>query len=114
MEKREILVLGTPYTIAITDQNEDKSLFELDGYCDYSSKRIVIKDFNNVTGAKASDFPHVHANLVLRHEIIHAFLYESGLSNYRSDETLIDWLAIQFPKMATLFSTVEINLEPKE
>lgn len=49
----------------------------------------------------------------LRHEIIHAFLAESGLqSNYEHykqfghEETIVDWFAIQFPKMIKAFESV--------
>ena len=41
---------------------------------------------------------------ILRHEIIHAFLYESGLDinshdidQWARDEEMVDWMAIQFP-----------------
>ena len=43
---------------------------------------------------------------VLRHEIIHAFLYESGLScnsqettAWAANEEMVDWFAIQGPKI---------------
>ena len=40
---------------------------------------------------------------VLRHEIIHAFFFESGLDTYCNNEELVDWLAIQVPKMIDVF-----------
>jgi hypothetical protein len=48
---------------------------------------------------------------VLRHEIIHAFLHESGLSGnslqyegaWSQCEEMVDWIAIQFPKMLRAF-----------
>ena len=58
-------------------------------------------DINNVSDLSVYD------NNVLRHEIIHAFLYESGLRNYSADETLVDWLAAQFPKMFAAFENAE-------
>lgn len=48
----------------------------------------------------------------MRHEIIHAFLFESGLSEnfthpeYGHDETYVDWIASQFPKMCEVFKEV--------
>lgn len=43
---------------------------------------------------------------VLRHEIVHAFLYESGLWQnaygskcWAKNEEMIDWMAIQIPKI---------------
>ena len=50
---------------------------------------------------------------VLRHEIIHAFLLESGLQEnfthpeYGHDETFIDWIAVQFPKILKAFKAAD-------
>lgn len=47
---------------------------------------------------------------VLRHEIVHAFLYESGLDGstwkthgWAVNEEMVDWIAIQFPKILKAF-----------
>ena len=90
-------ILGTKYEIVRKKREDDPKLVENDGYCDPTSKIIVIvdgytPDINNVSDLSVYD------NNVLRHEIIHAFLHESGLRNYSADETLVDWLAVQFPK----------------
>ena len=52
-------------------------------------------------------------NKQLRHEIIHAFLSESGLqSNFEHctkfghEETMIDWIAVQFPKIYEVYKEV--------
>ena len=44
----------------------------------------------------------------LRHELVHAFLYESGLfnntnSDWAKNEEVVDWIAIQFEKMLKVF-----------
>lgn len=52
----------------------------------------------------------------LRHELIHAFLYESGLSAssmysnavWAENEEMVDWFAIQCPKIFTLFSELDL------
>ena len=51
---------------------------------------------------------------VLRHEIIHAFLYESGMWNnsgstncWGMDETITDWIAIQSPKLFRAFKEAD-------
>ncbi len=43
----------------------------------------------------------------LRHEVIHAFFSESGLDDYSSNEELVNWIAIQFPKMLQVFKEIE-------
>lgn len=45
----------------------------------------------------------------LRHEIIHAFATESGLtcdSEWGMNEEMTDWIAHQFPKMLAAFQAV--------
>lgn len=99
-------ILGTEYTITECSENEDTLLEKADGYCDKTTKKIVIvkKPEDNELG----DW-EVHRKKIMRHEIIHAFLFESGLhENFRHeewghDETYIDFVAIQFPKMQNAF-----------
>lgn len=54
-------------------------------------------------------------NQTLRHEIIHAFLFASGLGfnfEHRSighEETIIDWYALQYPKIKKLYRELDIE-----
>ena len=59
-------------------------------------------------GAKA-DLMH-YQRKVIRHELTHALLFESGLSNdssWAENEEVVDWIAIQFPKMIKAFEEVD-------
>lgn len=100
-------ILGTEYTINERTAVEDDYLINCDGYCDKTTKQIVIKAENGDLG----DFD-IYKKKVYRHEIIHAFLYESGLSEnfehktWGHEETMIDWIAYQFPKMIKAFEQV--------
>ena len=103
----KINVLGTKYTIEERTEHEDEFLKKFDGYCDKTSKRIVIV---KEKADSELDNWRVYRNQCLRHEIIHAFMIESGLQNdwqhpneFGHDETTIDWIAIQFPKMLKAF-----------
>ncbi len=100
---KTVNILGTEYTISEKDESEDKLLKECDGYCDKTTKEIVIMKIS-------SDNCNIHNSewyrkKVLRHEIVHAFLFESGLhectnkSEDTHDEQMVDWIAIQFPKI---------------
>lgn len=103
-------ILGTEYTIENMTSSACKALEECAGFCDKTSKRIVInkKDEN----CDLDNFEE-YRKKVLRHEIIHAFLFESGLhENFRHnewghDETTIDWIAVQFPKMLKAFKEAD-------
>lgn len=97
-------ILGTDYTIEERSKTEDSYLENCDGYCDKTTKLIVVGTDN--TDLENFD---VYRKKVMRHEIIHAFLYESGLhENFKHeqwghDETMVDWIAVQFPKIYKVF-----------
>ncbi len=52
---------------------------------------------------------------IIRHEIIHAFMFESGLGfnfehkPFGQDETMIDWFAMQYPKIKIIFRLLDIE-----
>ena len=107
MEQQKINILGTEYNILYMNDEECPKLKDCDGYCDTSVKKIVIRNLDN-----ERDDPNSKEDLdeytrkVTRHEIIHAMFYESGLSvnsGYENDETLVDWIAIQAPKILEIF-----------
>lgn len=102
----QINILGTPYTIIEADRAEDEFLNDCDGYCDKTSKKIVI---TKETKENELENFGLYRNKIMRHEIIHAFLFESGLhENWQHqqghDETYVDWIAAQFPKLQKCFA----------
>lgn len=102
----KIDVLGTEYTIQEKAIDEDVLLANSDGYCDKTAHQIVIAAKDD--DCDLSDFK-AYQRKVLRHELIHAFLFESGLhENWEHkpsghDETYVDWIATQFPKLVRAF-----------
>lgn len=112
-EKRKINVLGTDYTVIIIARENEKRLEESDGFCDKTSKEIMIADFER----EEYDISDIewYRKKVIRHEIIHAFLFESGLhENFENhqwggvDESIVDWIAIQFPKIQKVYEELEV------
>jgi hypothetical protein len=99
-------ILGTDYTIYTRTNAEDKYLKDRAGYCDDTSKIIVVC---SKTEENTLDNFEVYYKETLRHEIVHAFMSESGLSNswthqkYGQEETVVDWIAIQAPKLFKAF-----------
>lgn len=96
-------VLGTDYIIKETNKVADTNLETCDGYCDTSTKNIVIDTFKDSPGS-LGDLDS-YRNKVVRHELTHAFLHESGLdcNSWAKDEEVVDWIAIQFPKLLKAF-----------
>ena len=103
--------MGTEYTIGYHKRADDKFLSDRDGYCDKTSRTIVVSmaDEDN----ELDDYD-VYSKTILRHEIIHAFLFESGLHEnfmhpeHGHDETYVDWIAIQFPKILKVYEQLKI------
>lgn len=108
-------ILGTEYTIKTEINRKNELRLETrDAFTDISTKEIIIAYFeiNPENDLKNIEY---HKNKVLRHEIIHAFLYESGLwinsnlnENWAMNEEMVDWLAIQYPKIHKIFEELDI------
>ena len=112
---KKVKILGTDYKLQTNvPVTKDKDLADRFGYCSFIDHRIVVADLNGVEGW-ADETEDVKASLIkttLRHEIIHAFLYESGLygssnsvGQWALNEEMVDYFAIQFPKMVEVFKT---------
>lgn len=104
----KVNILGTKYRIIIATNEEKPKLNECDGYIDQTIKEIVVGKFEKCL-MSVEDL-QTHTKNVMRHEIIHAFLYESGLwvnsgnvENWGQSEEITDWIALQFPKILKAF-----------
>ena len=114
----KVKILGTEYTIIVKNYDEDK-VFEkrsIIGYSDDLSKQIVIADAKTFPNWEEETEANIEAcnKETLRHEIVHAFFHESGLKDcsnkwggaWAKNEEMVDWIAIQFPKMYEVFKEV--------
>ena len=91
----KVNILGTTYTIKKSNAKKDSNLVKADGYMDATTKTIVLADLENETNEYNSlDNMQNYADKVLRHELTHAFLFESGLACYWNDEKIVDWIAV--------------------
>lgn len=104
----KINILGTQYNIKIGNESEYPKLKENYGYCDPTTKEIVVSNFKSEKeNLNSVDNLEYFKAKVLRHEIIHAAFYESGLSecsDFANNEELVDWIALQFPKLQGIFA----------
>lgn len=104
-------ILGTPYEVIKQELPEvDKVLADKWGYTDWTERKIVLDC--RLDDVELRD-KHAMINKVLRHEIVHAFFLESGLREcsgstdcWGEDETIVDWIAIQGPKIYEAWRTV--------
>lgn len=102
----KVNILGIDYEIKIKKRKDDVDLATNDGYCDKTSKEIVIVAVNSTNSNLAN--PEWYYRKVLRHEIVHAFLIESGLQEAVEwdEELLVDYFACQGEKIYKAWKSV--------
>ena len=111
--KKRVTILGQKYDVYLdVPEYKDKDLIGRFGYRTPTMQRIVTVDLNTVEGwkDKTTYSKLVQSKATLRHEIIHAFLYESGLwgsslasESWALNEEMVDWIANEFPKILKVF-----------
>lgn len=99
----KVNVLGSEWAVIDSKPSRHPMLKNCDGYCDHSVRQIII-DSPLRAGRDDVDIlaPEVSDKRIRRHELIHAFLFESGLaddSGWAVNEAMVDYFARQFPKM---------------
>lgn len=110
----KVNILGTDYEIITKPRDSDIRLKEVDGYCDGYTKQIVVSDLKEYD-ADPEETISITKKQIIRHEIVHAFLDESGLnydanawgSAWSKNEEMVDWIAWQFPKMLKVFQEAD-------
>lgn len=97
----KINILGTEYEISISSKPEER---DADGLCVPYSKRLIISPPDSITDELETNKGKGKAfKEAIRHEVIHAFFFESGLPELYANEEVVNWIAIQFPKMQRIF-----------
>ncbi len=93
----KIDVLGTEYDVIVKNENDYSGLIGANGLALVYEKEIYIESdlFKN------DESNHIdYTKKVILHELVHAFFHESGLQEYCEDEKLVNWIALQMPKIA--------------
>ena len=106
----KINVLGTPYTIHRNSKCKEFETLDIDGLTDFTTKEIEIAEMKDEVG-KVRNMKDYEAK-VIRHELVHAFLFESGLdasSDWARNEEIIDWIAIQAIKLNEAFKKAGVD-----
>lgn len=115
----KVSILGTEYTI-FKESHEQNKTFERKNWCGYCEEGVpeihmldldTCAEYDNETKVVKTNY----YNMTLRHEILHAFLNESGLmacanqtsGAWSKNEEMVDWIALQFPKILKAFQDVK-------
>lgn len=112
MNPIEIDVLGTTYKVYELAPGDDGTLNEgVLGTTDWTTHEIMLRgSIKEPTGNDSLANLDVLYKETLRHEITHAFLFESGMTgsdtfvgNFAHNEIIVDWFAMQAPKLFKAF-----------
>lgn len=105
----KVNILGTEYRIDVIDPTEEMNKNGYVGLCSSYDRVITIADLKQMPEYKDLTDKELENSIAetIRHEIVHAFFNESGLKGsaitydgpWCKNEELIDWLAIQGPKI---------------
>jgi len=115
-----INILSTEYTINYRSIDTDpifKKTPQMVVYCCAVTKRIVICDLTKHPdyADESAFFKTASEKETLRHEIVHAFLDESGLRDsalsydgpWAKNEEMVDWIALIGPKIYKAWQEAE-------
>lgn len=110
----EINIFGQPYSVRIGKRGEmPPCLKDKSGYCDRSIHEIGIREIRN--SPQFGDMQDLAARMkeTLRHEIVHAALFESGLIDNRNydHEEIADWLSIKAHALHEIMADAERMLD---
>ena len=120
MENTKIDVLGTEYAIKIVKVSEcdDLKNNKFCGLCNNLTHTILLGDASEEEffGSMTEEEQEIQMKTTLSHEVIHAFLNESGLQDaaaridagWARNEEMVDWFAIQSPKIFKAFMKLGI------
>ena len=112
MTATKVNILGIEYKIITlsAEQLNGKA-----GETDFYTKEIKLSDLSDTFVENMTTNIQGFKNDVLKHEIIHAFLFESGLcmqsgetESWAQNETMVDWFAIQSPKIFKVYEELGI------
>lgn len=111
---KTVSILGSEWTIKYVD--DDPAFAQANGITNDAAREIIIEN------VKMSDDPldfdmqsqYINQKRVLRHELIHAYLYESGLGDssngcdaWAVNEEMVDWFARNSPKIFATFKELK-------
>lgn len=95
-------ILGAMWIVKMCSEEEEPLLKDLGGFTDWTERLICL---HNVPRENELGNPLENIKRNIRHEVIHAFMFESGLAeNWEhkemgQEEQTVDWIAMQMPKI---------------
>ena len=111
---KTVNILGSEWTIKYVD--DDPAFEQANGITNDVAREIIIENVKMTDDPLSYDMQsqYINQKRVLRHELIHAYLYESGLGEssnscdaWAVNEEMVDWFARTIPKMTETFKELK-------
>jgi hypothetical protein len=117
-----VSILGTEYILHICPSSKDKRFEELNcaGFCDESTHELFVSNLTDPKEKVSVSDSMYCIRVAIRHEMVHAFLYESGLGSdwehkeFGHEETTVDWIARKLPAMYEAYLKIISQIESYE
>lgn len=113
--RSSVNILGQKYQLILDTPENNPKLKDVNGYMEPYSKKIVI-DAAIIESHKkdplAAEDLEAKVRQIYRHEIMHCFFTESGISykfSVEEEDFLVEWIAVQFPKMKKVFEELGVS-----
>lgn len=104
MEKKTVNILGTEYAVRFDHKEKDS-----DGQAFFYKKEISLRQTEEMLEDDVTlGEKEQRQKEVFRHELFHAFFFEGTGADYAYDENLINFLAVNSPKIFKVFQELDI------
>lgn len=105
IKRKSVIVAGVPYSIQLVPEGTYPIIGNdsNEGICDYTVKEILVHDAT-MEAREGDDMKNLEfiTNNTVKHELVHAFLFETGNSDYAADEKLVELIALSIEKLHKL------------
>ena len=111
-----VTILGAVWTVRSATETEEPRLEGVNGFTDWTTRTICLE--KNTQGNIGS--METYMKKVIRHELIHAFMFESGLGDsfehkdFGQEETIVDWFAFQMGNILNVVMDIQNAVEWKD
>lgn len=108
-----VTILGAVWTVRSATETEEPRLEGVNGFTDWTTRTICLEKNTQGNLGSIENF----MNKVIRHEVVHAFMFESGLGDsfehkdYGQEETIVDWFAFQMGKVLNVVMEIQNSVK---
>lgn len=111
-----VRILGAIWVVRSATETEEPRLEGVNGFTDWTTRTICLE--KNTQGNLGN--METCMNKVIRHEVVHAFMFESGLGDsfehkyFGHEETIVDWIAYHMENIVSVIKDIQNEVKWKD